>query len=458
MPRTKEGHFLPIKRFFEEELRLGEDWNSSDYESVDEWIKAINRHGGSVATKLGYFKCLAYFVKKTGVNPDELVKLSKNDLAKKIQDFCDEYAGRGKLNTAHIRMQMLRSFFKYNDIAELKLHPYNWRRSRRPERVPTKEEVYRMADVSVLRDKAIILCAFQSGLRSATVSSLQYGDVKDQFGREIIRIHVTPELKKRVPQASKEDIEYWTFFSKEANEALRLYLEERKRKYGKIGDTEPLFRAEANVPDEVARKHPLSEDALLKVVKGAARKAGIKEWDQVRFHSLRKTFRSVLDAGYVDGGQMAEDDKEYLMGHALPSQKAPYHNANLEVLESRCKKLQWSLSTSASIGEIDIIRAFAKSIGIDPMRIRVEKAREFRRELTAEEEVNAIQMEIKKLVIPPTNLKKENQPRENCNGKPYMSKIITEDELEPYVEEGWEIAKELNNGKFLIKKPNYTMI
>jgi len=36
-----------------------------------------------------------------------------------------------------------------------------------------------------------------------------------------------------------------------------------------------------------------------------------------------------------------------------------------------------------------------------------------------------------------------------------VSKIIGEDEPVAYVEERWEIVKELSNGKFLVKKPNY---
>lgn len=53
-----------------------------------------------------------------------------------------------------------------------------------------------------------------------------------------------------------------------------------------------------------------------------------------------------------------------------------------------------------------------------------------------------------------TEIKKLTIPQLDNNGKPYQSKIIGEKELVPYVEDGWEIVRELNNGKFLIKKPN----
>jgi len=41
-------------------------------------------------------------------------------------------------------------------------------------------------------------------------------------------------------------------------------------------------------------------------------------------------------------------------------------------------------------------------------------------------------------------------------GKPFESRIITEDELVQYVEEGWEICRELSNGKIVIRRPPET--
>lgn len=42
----------------------------------------------------------------------------------------------------------------------------------------------------------------------------------------------------------------------------------------------------------------------------------------------------------------------------------------------------------------------------------------------------------------------------NGSGKPYQSKIISEDDLVQHIEDGWEIVRELTNGKLLIRRAN----
>ena len=80
------------------------------------------------------------------------------------------------------------------------------------------------------------------------------------------------------------------------------------------------------------------------------------------------------------------------------------------------------------------------------MKIRVEKEKELKKELAFNEEEELLKFEIKKIAI----------PQRNGNGKPYQSKIIEERKLVQFVEEGWEIVKELSDGRFLVKRFNLT--
>jgi len=382
------------------------------------------------------------------MNPDEFVKLSKEEVADRVQAFCDELSDSGRKTMASNAMKALKSFLKANGfkVEDLELED-SYRTMKRPEYVPAKEEVYKMASVCGLKWRAIILCLFQSGLRNSALRALTYGMLKDQIESSVvpIRVHVTGELRKIVPDACKEGVDYWTFFGAEASEALRQYINWRRDKYGKIDDDELLFPSESRtLPVEKRLRTPMAQWHLTRIVKKAAQKAGIKEWRNVRAHSLRKTFRAVLDAGYVDGRQMAEDDKEYLMGHRLPSSKEPYHNANVDVLAQRYMKLRWAVEGAMSqAAKIEAIKAFAKSLGIENIEVRIAKLKQEEPEVSDEEALGRIireELGIAKLKAKVN--KRNNDPK----------KIVTEDELEQYLAEGWDIQTVLPSGRIIIRK------
>jgi integrase len=474
---------------FERILGLDDSWNTSTYESVNKWIKAVRRRGDRYSTKLAYLKWMSYFLRfmnltedetaelgkrltpperkeeliakiRQGLTPDGLLLLSNESVSEKVQAFCDRYNETGKARTAHLSLNYLRSFFKHNGVEKLNVEDYNWRKSRRMEYVPTKEEVYRIAEHCDARGKAILLCAFQSGLRNSAIRALCHGDIKEQLetGKMPIRIHVNSELRQRVPQACKEDAEYYTFFGKEATQALRDYMEWRVNKYGKIGEDEPLFTPYEAFSQPKSRSSALSEDSPQRLIKRAARRARIKDWRHVRFHSLRKSFRAVLDAGYVDGGQMAEDDKEYLMGHTLSSSKEPYHNANAEVLEQRYMKLNWSPTFQVTREtKVEMIKTFAQSLGIAELEVKIQKLREEQPELEEMEAIGKVMRE--ELGINPLKTKmvkyRKNDEEDDCsdgNCRKYERRIVTEKELLPHLDEGWSLVKELRSGRIVVKR------
>ena len=86
--------------------------------------------------------------------------------------------------------------------------------------------------------------------------------------------------------------------------------------------------------------------------------------------------------------------------------------------------------------KLEAIRAFAQALGVEPMRVRIEKQKELGRDPSAEEEIKAIQTEIRRLRA------ENNDPK----------KIILEEELPKHLAEGWDVQTVLQSGKILIRK------
>jgi integrase len=468
---------------FERILGLDDSWNRSAYASVDKWITTLRRRGDRRSTKLAYLKWLSTFLRfvnltadednelrsrltsqerresliakiRVGLTPDGLVQLSGKMISQKAQAFCDRYNEAGKVRTAHLALTYLRSFCKHNGLGKLELEDYNWRKNKGFEYVPNKEEVYRMADQSDARGRAIILCAFQSGLRNSALRALCYGDVKEhlQTAHVPVTIHVNLKMRQRIPQACKEDAEYYTFLGKEASQALMEYVEWRTKKLGEIEDDAPLFLPYESFSQGERKKNHLSEDSLQRMIKRAARRTKIKEWRYLRFHSLRKSFRSVLDAGYVDGGQMAEDDKEYLMGRGLPRAKEPYHNANVETLAQRYMKLDWTYLSkqAASVEQLrkKQVLDMTKVLGFSEDKIKkVEEA------LAKYENTDEALEEIKKL-----NLNSHMEDRKGhvrpgtIHNRKEIRIVRGDDKLVRFLNDGWDIVKELSADKFVMQR------
>ena len=219
---------------------------------------------------------------------------------------------------------------------------------------------------------------------------------------------------------------------------MREYLEERRERFGDISDEEPLFHSDSNnVPREKQRFTPVSKNGLARMVKRAAKQAGIRRWRDVTPHCLRKAFESTLRNNRVD-----PKDQEFLMGHILPgSQDAYYDHTKTENLRKKYGQIEFFPQAAGSIEEmrkkqvLDMVRI----LGFPEEKIkRVEEA--LARYRTVDEAMN----EIRKLSLETYRLreKSESDPK----------KIVKEEELERYLADGWDVQTVLPSGKILIKK------
>ena len=346
--RIRKGHVI---RYMKVDIESG--MLKSAYISVQKMLDYLSfRKSNSLPSKRLYLRGLYGFCKFTGKNPDQLAKIDPATASKLVQEYGDELRRRQlSIRTINTTMAQLKLFFKVNGIP-INVQSYYCpsRYRKRKEYIPTQDEVIKMANCSGnLRDRALILTLGCTGLRNSTIRALRYRDIREELeaGEQNLLIPVYPEMKEFVPGACKGNIPYFTFTTKEATEAIKLYIEDRKYKWGLIGDDEPLFAP----LDYKKRKRPLSGRDLQFIVKEAARKAGIKEWKYVSPHCLRKTCESFLRSQKNPENRLDPKEQEFFMGHILPGTQDAYFADKLWRDEMRKKFSRLSFGTESRPSE-----------------------------------------------------------------------------------------------------------
>jgi len=238
--------------------------------------------------------------------PSELLKLDERNVKLLTRRVANWYLQKGKAVWAKQIMITMKGFMEANDR---KLEFKRAERIRSPVRkkviyeyIPNKMDVYRMANnASSIRNRTVLLCLFQAGVRVSCLCNWNFGLVKDQLYPEIrvpIRIKVSPAMDTKLNLYGLSY--YMTGLQQEAAESLRDYLDMRTRGGWIPQLLDPIFVTERTGGPE-------------------ARRTGIKP-ESIWVHCFRKSFRKVLNAT----PQIDEDTKEALMGHKLPGSRGNY--------------------------------------------------------------------------------------------------------------------------------------
>lgn len=212
----------------------------------------------------------------------------------------------------------------------------------------TTEDIRKLVNhAKTLRDRAIILTLAQTGMDVSTLCSLKVRDVWK--GLEENEVPLRLSLTRR-----KENVEYDTFLHPEAIDAIRAYLLERKRKYGKVELDEPLFIKEAVRPGAGFGKNfkhnrrkrnkieAVTPSLIEKVFRQLAVETGLvteeeikqNSWNPVRPHALRRWFQDTLRLAGVN-----QEIIEYMVGHKLPYKGAYFSADALQAYKMNLDKL-----------------------------------------------------------------------------------------------------------------------
>ncbi len=233
--------------------------------------------------------------------------------------------------TAHAYIGAIRSFYSKNNVevkfGKNEIPKPNVRYERR---LLSRYDVLKLTQVAEKnsRNKAIIVCMYQSGMDVSTLLSLDVSHVQNQLrsGKKRILLRVVRQ---------KTRVKYRTFFGRDATQYLRTYLETR----GNLKAHDPLFVGRYN-----DRLKPLSVHKMLKILVVKAKlltEAELKPFNPMGSHALRESFsKTATGAGFnsniIDG----------LLGHKLP-----YGGAYSRLSDSELERVYADLEPRISLSE-----------------------------------------------------------------------------------------------------------
>ncbi len=270
----------------------------------------------------------------------------------KTQGYSDGSIGR--------YVTALRSFYKYYGypllVHKLKLSKEVRRGAPKVENKKIEyrpEQVKQLLDIcKSLRDKAIILTMFQSGMDVSTVATLNYSHVQEiEGGATPIMINV---IRK------KGGINYRTFIGHDATTAIRLYLDERRQRGETITAKTALFVSEGthiNKRDRIKTKN--IQDNLRKYTLKAKliskERMDMADFSPARPHALRTGFSTILKLKGVN-----QDIVDGFLGHS-----DKYNNAYTGAADEELREIYQGIEKALSV--------FGVSTGIDEVEARLNQ-------------------------------------------------------------------------------------
>jgi len=345
---------------------------------VRSWLESYRSY--NVRSNKGY--ALESLLRRQDLTVDELFRLPDDEVSQAITDTVRAVAEEGKGAFARNILDSAKSLFVFND-RNIKLKRFAHLRSgkRTKEQViPQPSDIYKMAEVAgrfSARNKALILCLFQSGVRTSCITRWSFGMVRESLYPDLrlpVQLKITPDMDTKLPSYGLSY--YVTFLGKEAAEALRDYLDQRQKLGWIPKDSDVLFSTAG--PSPRLKEKPLKVSHIDEMMKRVAKRSGLSPkgiWP----YCLRKSFRKVVNNAPID-----EDTKEVLMGHTLPNSRTNYFDYH--DLNEIARKYGLASFSADSGSQFDAL--LARMDGIEHrLRVEIESLREQLRMLQTEEGV-----------------------------------------------------------------------
>jgi site-specific recombinase XerD len=329
-----------------------------------------------------YTNSIHQYSSRVNFTPDQIIADVKCDEPKEyagrvkkhrrfLQDCLDELDDDGRSpGRLHAYAKHIRTFYRVNEV-EIPRPDLPRPMVVRKDRAPKPEELQRLLEIADLREKVIVSMLALGAFREGTLVRLQYRHIKEDLekGLTLIHVHVEPEITKGKYH------DYDTFLGPEAVEALKLYLNARKR--GLIDRRIPAEEITDNswlIRDHQKKEpRPIGEKQLYKLIHDLYSRLGLLKQGQnggydLRVHSLRKFFKTQLMAQGVQS-----DYIDYMMGHTIDT----YHDIQskgVEFLRNTYARADLRIKPKPSISKNEVVIQAIRGMLTPRQLQRVEEA------------------------------------------------------------------------------------
>jgi len=408
--------------------------------NLDLFTSRVYRKSRSNSSVRTYVSALKLFIEFLGFNDlDELVeaiKVGKVNVEQSVNSWLDRLDSREcSPQTQGVYVAAVKKLVQIC----VPNQTVNWKRVDLPrlwrveeDRIPSKQELKEIMFHGGLEDKVIITFKASSGVRDITLVNLKVGNV-DLDSYEDVGVVIVK------PMASKQRIGYVTFITPEAKNFLRSYLDMRRRRGEKVTVDSPLITG--------SKSRPIQESGIRQRWKRLLKKSGknekVRSYHVFRFHTLRKFFRTSLEVAGV-----SKSFREKMMGHKGEYMDDAYFKPHLEMILAEYRK---AIPNLTIMEEVKYEQMMARQLlnTAKVMGLSEDKLKRLEEILARTKSVDEAVEEFKRLKD------EEFTSSDNgsyINGNGYRAKVISEVELIAHVEHGWDVVKELSEGKFIVRK------
>lgn len=424
---------------------------------IKRWYE--NLKARSEITSDNYLRNLGLWLEWLNLTPEELIKkasLNYNELKNSISDHIRKMENEGKAGSyISTSIKPILSFLKFNNTPiklQINIKNENRNLTTENERIPTKEELSTILRSANTRSRLAIALMAYSGLRPETIGTykgdngLKLSDIKNlKISNKSIEFEKIPTQITIRPELSKARHQYFTFLTSEGCTYMAEYLKERINSGEILNQESPLIMPDTQMSRKESENQFLETQLVSREIKKAILKAGFK-W---RPYVFRAYFATNLDIA-ESKGEISHPWRQFFMGHkgdieSTYSTKKKLSEDIIDQMRQSYKKCEKHFTTQSETAQEENITRKLRQYTITMFEAT------FNITLKADKKEELLMLSLENFQEELKRIANERKTEILNNGN--KQKIISSEETEAYINQGWEYITTLPNGKVIIKIP-----